>query len=275
MYVRLLLWLLAVTAYSVIVISVFEEYHVPESTLGDAITTVLGLAIGVLLVFRNRASYDRWWEARTLWGCLINESRNLAIKTAAFADIELAEQRHFADLLIAFPNALRMHLRGERDPLPEIEAVYPEIKQIQHRPGFVVLQIFKYLDRWNRDDTLHASIRIIERNANTLMEICGACERIRNTPMVPSYRYMAWGSVILYTLAGPWVVGVDQGWFTIPVVLLASCFMLGMEMVAEAIEEPFGKEKDDLPLDSYCETIERFIRETLPAPAATAEAVAG
>lgn len=264
MYTRLLLALLVVTAYSLIVMAVFNLTSIPEPQWGDSATTLLGLGIGITLVFRNRAAYDRWWEARTLWGQLINEVRNLAIKTAAFAQISVEEQKGFADLLIAFPNALRMHLRGERDPLPTIDETYPEAAAAQHRPGFVSLQIYNYLNRWNRAGVMMASIRMMDLNAIELMRICGSCERIRNTPMVPSYRFLAWGSVVFYSLAAPWIIGIDHGWHAIPLVLLGSYFMITMETIAETIEEPFGQELDDLDLDRYCQTIESFVRETLP-----------
>lgn len=263
MYVRLMLWMLLVSLYTFSVTAVTENIWLPKWEWGDDMATVLGLALGVFLGFRSRSAYDRWWEARTLWGRLINETRNLSIKTAAFARVPSEERRAFAELLVAFPQALRCHLRGQNESLSNVEALFPEITSAQHRPGYIALQIFKYLDRWNRGNELATSIRILERQANGLMEVCGACERIRNTPMVPSYRYMAWSSVVLYCLVSPWGMGMNLGWAGIPIVLLATSFLLAMELVAEAIEEPFGTERDDLPLERYCGTIESFVRETL------------
>ncbi|PQO34403.1 hypothetical protein DTL21_12820 [Bremerella cremea] len=263
MHLQLLFWMLLLAVYSTIATAVTQAIVFPEWDWGDEITTVLGVSIGVLLVFRNRSAYDRWWEARTLWGQLINESRNLAVKAAAFAEVDSDDRKAFAELLATFPQALRMHLRGQRDPLPNLEALFPEISDVQHRPGFISLQIFKFMNKWNRNNDLFTSIRILERQANGLLDVCGGCERIRNTPMVPSYRYMAWSSVILYCLVSPWPLGINHGWFAIPIDLLAGGFLLGMEMVAEAIEEPFGTDYDDLPLERYCGVIESFVRETL------------
>lgn len=144
---------------------------------------------------------------------------------------------------------------------PKSRLVFPKSP-----PLSIALQIFKYLDQWNRNNDLATSIRILERQANGLMDVCGACERIRNTPMVPSYRCMAWSSVILYCLVSPWGLGMNLGWAGIPIVLLATGFLLGMELVAEAIAEPFGTEPDDLPLERYCGSIESFVRETLGEP---------
>ncbi|PQO40982.1 bestrophin family protein [Blastopirellula marina] len=263
MQLQLLFWMCLLTVYSIIATAVTQSIEFPEWDWGDELTTAIGVAIGVLLVFRNRSAYDRWWEARTLWGKLINDSRNLAVKTAAFAEIEPNDRQAFAELLIAFPHALRMHLRGQREPMPNVAALYPEFDEAQHRPAFISLQIFKLMNKWNRGNKLFTSIRILERHGNGLLDVCGACERIRNTPMVSSYLYITWCSVILYCLAAPWPMGVNFGWYALPIVLLSNGFLLAMEVVAETIEEPFGTEQDDLPLERYCSSIESFVRDTL------------
>ncbi|RCS42225.1 hypothetical protein DTL42_20585 [Bremerella cremea] len=263
MYRRLLLWLILLACYSVAAIAITQQFELPRWDWEDELTTALGVSIGVLLVFRNRSAYERWWEARQQWGKLINESRNLSVKVAAFAEIAPRDREIMAELLIAFPNALRMHLRGQRDPLPSIEALFPEIANAEHRPGYISLQIFKLLNKWNRDNSLFASIRILERQANGLLDVCGACERIRNTPMVPSYRFMAWFSVLLYCLAAPWPLGMNFEWYALPIILLSNSFLVAMEMVAETIEDPFGLEHDDLRLENYCKGIEAFVREML------------
>lgn len=263
MHLQLLFWLIVSVVYSIVTIALTQSSEFPEWSWGDELITVLGVSIGVLLVFRNGSAYNRWWEARTLWGQLINESRNLAVKAAAFAEVDAEDRQAFAELLAGFPHALRIHLRGRRDPLPKIEALFPEINEVEHRPGFISLQIFKLMNKWNRNNDLFTSIRILERQANGLLDVCGGCERIRNTPLVPSYRFMTWSSVILYCAITPWPMGINHGWFAIPIVLISNGFLLGMEMVAEVIEDPFGTDYDDLPLERYCGVIESFVRETL------------
>jgi predicted membrane chloride channel (bestrophin family) len=95
------------------------------------------------------------------------------------------------------------------------------------------------------------------------MEICGVCERIRNTPLAASYRSLLRCGLSLYILLAPWSVSLEIGWWSIPVLAIGIGLLLGMELTAEAIEEPFGNEGDDLPLDAFCKSIEGFVETVL------------
>jgi putative membrane protein len=95
------------------------------------------------------------------------------------------------------------------------------------------------------------------------MEICGACERIRNTPLTPSYLSLLRHGLVLGFLFTPWALMQLIGGWVIAVQSLAVYFLFGIELTAEAVEQPFGYDGDDLPLEAYCEMIEKNVREIL------------
>jgi putative membrane protein len=121
------------------------------------------------------------------------------------------------------------------------------------------------LSQWNRQGKLENTVWLLDQHARALMDICGACERIRNTPLASSYRAMKRGAIALYVLVAPWAIGLEMGWNGLPIMLVAFSFLIGVELTAEAVEEPFGHEGDDLELEVYCKTIESFVNATLVA----------
>ena len=116
------------------------------------------------------------------------------------------------------------------------------------------------------------SLLWLDGHVKSLMDICGACERIRYTPLSSSYRALLRHGIALYVLISPFYLIEDIGPSSFPLFVLAAYFLLGIEMVAEEIEEPFGASGDNLPLEHYCAKIEASVREILPAPVDVATA---
>jgi putative membrane protein len=253
-------------AYAAAVTLIVEHTRMPQFESGQQIAAVLGLSLGVLLVFRINTANDRWWEARKLWGQLINDLRNFALKVHAHVELTAAERHHFANLLAGFANALRLHLRGQDDnaPLPGLEM--QATGKLRHLPGYVASLIHDSLADWNRRDKLRESLWVLDVHARALMDICGACERIRNTPTPSSYRALLRAAIAINIICAPWVTATEMGWWGLPVVAVGMGFLLGIELTAESIEEPFGGEGDDLPLRTYCKTIEIFVHAALEGP---------
>lgn len=216
---------------------------------------LLGLVLGLLLVFRTNTAYDRWWEGRKLWGALVNESRNLAIKIAACVQAPPEEKRLTLRRLASFAVALKEHLR-QGTTLARLEGFEEDAAQPQHVPAYVSRVLYEQIERWKRAEQLGGfELLFLDRHAAALMDICGACERIRNTPISASWRWFIRQAIALYLLSLPWGLLEDFGWWTIAAVVLVGYFMVGIEMIAEAVEEPFGLDADDLELDALCETI--------------------
>lgn len=259
---RLFFWMVGGLAYAAAVTVFVRLMQLPVWSPGGEVAAVLGLSIGTLVAFRNHSANDRWWEARKLWGQLINESRNLAIKARAHAIVEPTELGRFADMVAGFANALRLHLRG-------VSTIQAEAART-HAPGQIAGEIVKTIADWDRDGRLHGvALLVFDRHTAALMDICGGCERIRSTPLASSYRALLRGGITLYLLVAPWSLALEMGWWAVPVLAIALGYLLGTEFTAESIEEPFGTDGDDLPLESYCNTIESFVRAELgPLPTA-------
>jgi putative membrane protein len=109
----------------------------------------------------------------------------------------------------------------------------------------------------------------LDGHAASLMNICGACERIQKSPISASYRWFIRQTIAIYLLTLPWGLLEHFGWWTIPVSGMLAYFMIGVEMIAEEIEDPFGITEDDLMLDDLCQTIDRSVTEILSRPDAS------
>jgi putative membrane protein len=229
---------------------------------GRYIATLLGLVLGIVLVLRINSANDRWWEARKLWGQLINDSRNLALKARAHATASEQEFHELGRLLVAYPHALRLHLRGV-DVIHEVKGMQTDPARFQHAPGYVAERLHQLLNHWNRTGQLRDTIWILDVHARSLIDICGACERIRSTPLAGAFRGLVLAGIGCYVLTVPWIVAADAGWPGLLALAVAYFFLFGLEFTAEEIEEPFGIAEDDLPLERYCDTIERFVTDTL------------
>lgn len=253
---------LAAVCYSALAALLIAAAHLPTYEAGAELTASLGVVLGILIVFRNNTANDRWWEARKLWGQLVNDSRNLALKVRAFVPLDTAARRRFADLLVAFARELRDHLHGA--PVDGETPSGMEIPAGMHRPGYVAGLLQDELGRWYRGGGMAGPLALIcEEHARGLMDVCGACERIKNTPLARSYKALAREGIALYVLAAPWSLSLDLGVWSLPPLAVGIYFLVALELTAEAIEDPFGVEDDDLPLERYCQSIESFVQQAL------------
>jgi len=221
--------------------------------------TLLGLALSMLLVFRTNTAYDRWWEARKLWGSLVNSSRNLALQLAVLLP-EPGERAFFRVALGYFPVALKNHLRGvPAQPVPGAAAGLT-LNPAGHVPNQVALAI---LDRLVRGGMSTDRLLLMNADLRNFAEVCGACERIRNTPIPFSYSVFLKKFIFIYVMTMPISYSVTLGWLVVPVVVLVFYALASLELIAEEIENPFGMDANDLPLEDLCAAIERSVNEIL------------
>lgn len=226
-----------------------------------SLQSVLGLVFGALLVFRMNTAYARWWEGRTLWGTLVNSSRNLMIKVARLARVSRDEKERVGQLVTGFSYALRNRLRGDT-PVQRVPGFEHDPSRCSHAPVDLAGRIYEHLAQWRRDGAIDdMGLRILDTNANTLLDVCGGCERISRTPMVPSYVLYVRICIGLYLLMLPWALELD--YMMVPITMIWAYFLCGMELIAEIIEDPFGTERDDLQLDVICDGIATSVREIL------------
>jgi putative membrane protein len=262
-FARINLAVLATMVYAWAVVFLERNLWPEIQTVGVGFHSFFGLILGVLLVFRTNTSYDRWWEGRKLWGQLINDSRNLAIKVQTCVQAPEADKLRLGQWLIDFAIALKDHLRGgaRLQNLPGFEQT---TDRPVHVPAYVSARIYGQLEQWRRAEQLGGfELLFLDSHAASLMQICGACERVQKSPISVSYRWFIRQSIAIYLLTLPWAILDNFVYWSIPAEAMLAYFMIGLEMIAEDIEDPFGMSQDDLKLDDYCQTIRASVHEIL------------
>lgn len=245
--------------YSVAV-AAFDHWQEGLVRLTPAFHTLLGLMLGLLLVFRTNTAYDRWWEGRKLWGQLVNESRNFAVKLAACVRAEPRDKREIGELIASFAIALKLQLRGPTQ-LQDLPRFRDSTDRPEHVCAYLVERIYERLERWRQSEQLGGfELLFLDRHAAALLDVCGGCERIRKTPIAAGYRRFIRQAIAVYLISLPWGIVDLFDYWTAAVTMIVAYMMIGIEVLAEDVEEPFGTDDDDLPLDDICATIEKNVQ---------------
>jgi putative membrane protein len=259
------LWLvLAVASVYTAIVDVLRVAYVPNApSWANEFAAINAIVIGVLVGFRTKAAYDRWWEGRNLWGALTNTSRNLCLKAVALADPPANDRRELLHLVAGFPFALMRHLRGSV-ALQDVPSFEKDPKLVAHVPAELAGRLFALIASWRRDGRIDGhSHQLLDPHAAALMDICGACEKIRNTPLPGSYLSLLRHGLILGLILIPWHLTYSFGLWAVLVQGVIVYFLVGIELIAEEVEQPFGFDGDDLPLERYCDTIRANAAEIL------------
>jgi putative membrane protein len=232
--------------------------------------TLLGFVISLLLVFRTNTAYDRWWEGRKLWGGLVNNSRNLAIKLSSFLPVDDLVQRSFYRKIIpAYAYSLHNHLHKEkiRVELFEDEAhqhVFSKLDHSKHIPNQVALMMYQHVQQLYQDHKISGDQLIVLNNElQSFTDTCGACERIKNTPIPFSYSVFIKKFIFLYTMTLPFGYVFTLGYFVIPVVAFVFYVLASLELIAEEIEDPFSGDANDVPTEKLAQTIQRSVADII------------
>lgn len=237
-------------------------------SMDPTIFSLLGVILSIFLVFRTNTAYDRWWEARKQWGALVNHSRNMAIYVDSMWPEDDKEIRRFmAKNISNFCLALAEHLRqGTRLDkliyLNEDEVAYYESKN--HIPNFIALRIFQRMAEGHRRGDINEGDYInIKAQHQALLDILGACERIKKTPIPFSYAVYLKLFITAYAILLPFGLIQVFGWMTIPLAMIIFFALLGIELMGEEIEDPFGLDCNDLPTGDIAHTIKHNVFEIL------------
>jgi ion channel-forming bestrophin family protein len=230
--------------------------------------TLLSFVISMLLVFRTNTAYDRWWEGRKLWGALVNNSRNLAIKMNALLPHNDDKNRSFfLKIIPIFAEALQHHLQAEStrlaldtEPHPEI----PDFDHTKHVPNQVASLITTKINLLYKDGVISGDqLIIVNAEMQSFLDICGACERIKNTPIPYSYSIFIKKFIFIYILTMPLGLAFTLHYLLVPVVALVFYVLASLEMIAEEIEDPFGTDDNDLPMEKIATNIKRNVEDIL------------
>lgn len=220
-----------------------------------AFHSLLGFVISLLLVFRTNTAYERWWEGRRQWGALTNASRNLALKLHARLPSGHPARASVAADLGAYAAVLKEHLRDTQPPLPG---------PIRHAPNAVAARLFKTIDGLRQGGEL-APDHLLNLNADltALTDICGACERIKKTPIPYSYSLFLKKFVFVYIVTMPFAFVADFGYWTALFTTFMFYVLASLEIIAEEVENPFGTDANDLPTDDMAKNIALNVNEIL------------
>jgi ion channel-forming bestrophin family protein len=247
-------------------------WKLPENSYAKNIPLMHGLlsfVISMLLVFRTNTAYDRWWEGRKMWGALVNNSRNLAIKMAAILPKDAKEQRLFFKKMIpAYAYALKNHLNHESTRLElfddEDDHLRQQISHEKHVPNQVAMLMMQRVNKLYEEGLVKGEQLIILNNElQSFTDICGACERIKNTPIPFSYSAFLKKFIFFYVITLPFGYVFSLGYLVIPVVCFIFYVLASLELIAEEIEEPFGGDANDLPTEKIARAIHKNIYEIL------------
>jgi ion channel-forming bestrophin family protein len=254
-----------------VLISALHYYKVPvaQKSLGNAIPAIV---LGLLLVFRTNTAYDRFWEGRKAWGSITNNIRNLARSILLAIDERNNEDRTrkvaMLRLLPAYAIATKLHLRGigvnEELTVDLSPAQMAQLAKVQSPPLEIAFWLGDYLQSEQRRGTIGPyQMSELQGMIATLVDMLGACERILRTPMPIAYAIHLKQLLLLYCLLLPLQLVGDLGWWTAPIVALVSFTLFGIEAIGVEIENPFGSDPNDLPLDTICINIQRTIEDTI------------
>jgi putative membrane protein len=227
--------------------------------------TVVGLVLGLLLVFRTNSAYDKWWEGRKQLGALINTSRGLAVKLQNYLPEHTEQKNYKLHLIYAFAFSLKEHLRAGK--FKNIEEEIPTkllegFRKAHHKPNFILFELGKEIYKLYEQKVITGEqLIILEKDTQELMNILGACERIKNTPIPMAYALHLKRVLLVYSFSLPFVMVNKLGWWSVPIVLIIFYTMVGVELIGEEIEDPFGLDENDLPVDEICGKIKYNIKE--------------
>ena len=234
---------------------------------------IAGAALGLLLVLRTNAGYDRWWEARRLWGGIVNQSRNLAISALAYGPASQPWGERFVGWSAAFAHVARSSLRGE--PISSHVAALigqehvGQLASADHAPSFVALKLACLLrDACEQSSLDRIAFMQIDRERALLVDHIGACERILKTPLPIVYSIKIRRFIALFLLILPFALlhRLSTDWLIPLITMLVAYPLLALDQIGIELQNPLCTTNlSHLPLDEISATIERNLRGTLKA----------
>ena len=226
------------------------------------IHSLLGFVLSLLLVFRTNTAYDRWWEGRKLWGKLVNDSRNFVIKiNSILPENDVKNRTQIAKYLRFFPHFLANHLSKESTRLVLDEDFSDLQKELQHHPpAELVFLLTKKLYQLKKENKISdTEMLFLDTQLSGFLDVCGGCERIKNTPIPYSYSSFIKKFIIFYVMALPVANVVNLGGFMIPITMFVYYVLMSLELIAEEIEDPFNNDENDIPMEAISQNIEGSI----------------
>ena len=264
--------ILLISLISAFITNVQHIFPSSFSSYSVAPFTLLGIALSLFLGFRNNASYQRWWEARGLWGQLVYDARSLCRQALSYIDEDNPmgrdTQRRLIHLSIAFSHAVRHRLR-ETSPWEDIERFvepvhHSKMRQAKNLPDYLMRLMGKELGYCRQQHLLSEQmVQNMDERLNSMTVVLAACERIYNTPLPFAYTLLVHRTTYLYCFMLPFGLVSSLGWVTPLICGVIAYTFFGLDALSEELEEPFGLAPNQLALTALSRTIEINLLEAL------------
>lgn len=264
--------LILVIAYATAFEFIHHFYHAVSINIPIAVPAIIGTIISLLLAFKSNQAYDRWWEARIIWGGIVNDSRTLVRQLIAFykdPDFSVRAndfKERFAKRQAAWCYSLAQSLRG-KDPIKLIKTLLTEdelrfVKNHKHVPNAILMLHAKDLKRAKEEGSLNTYQQVeIDNTLSRLCDHMGKCERIKNTIFPTTYSMYIRFTLCLFVIMLPFGLTDYLGWMQIPVVATigAACFLI--EKMAIHLQDPFENRPTDTPMITISNNIEKNLMQ--------------
>lgn len=260
---------LAVLLLFALLVQLFHDMawlQVPE--FSPAPFTLLGVALSIFLGFRNNAAYERWWEGRKQWGHMVDEIRSLARTSESLLAGHADQRRWLLALCAGYFHALRGRLRNEdvREDLARWLGDDVAAAALSHGnvSDYCLREAGRHIGELYRQGALDTiGLQMLDRHLTALAAIQAASERLATTPLPFAYTVLTHRTAYLYCYLLPFGLVSGLGWLAPLFTVLLGYTFFGLDALSEQLEEPFGREANDLPLDALCRVNEISIAESL------------
>lgn len=261
--------LMAVYSYGIQYLEIEYLHLTSKSKVSNVgmIHSLLGFVLSLLLVFRTNTAYERWWEGRKLWGKLVNDTRNFAVKINMILSDDRDSANQIARYLKYYPHFLAKHLSQESTRLA-LDEDYSEIEKSlkNHGPTDLVILLTHKLHQLKKEGKISdVEMLYLDTQISGFLDVCGGCERIKNTPIPYSYSSFIKKFIILYVLALPIAYVINLGYFMIPLTVFVYYVLMSLELIAEEIEDPFNNDENDIPMETIAQNIEKNVHQIMGA----------
>lgn len=264
--------IIIITLYAILVSILYQEYHLTRISIPISVPMILGTVISLLLGFRSNQAYDRWWEARHIWGAIVNDSRTLARQVTSFTPMESGneELENFRQRMIrrqiAWTYSLGRHLRrqnvlkGLDKYLDKRELDY--VRQMDNVPAALIDLMGRDLQLALEEGWINRFQQVeLDRTISRLCDAMGKCERIKNTVFPSTYSLYIHMSMMLFIALLPFGVIEYFGLFEVPLVVAISASFLLIEKMAIHLQDPFENKPTDTPMTTIAQTIEKNLEQ--------------
>lgn len=255
---KLLPIMVIITLYEIFV--GFFLTHITRHNLGQ-FHLIFSFILTIIVSFRVNSSYSRWWEGRTLWGGIVNNCRNLALRFDTYFGLE--QHPEFYQLVSTLPILIKANLRKDNALISnELQLLGLKTETIFNPVVVVTQRIYLIINQF-RDGTLDRmqQCSLLESHVANLIDLAGGCERIANTRMPPAFAFFVKQALLFYALMFPFGWLNTFGILIIPMMLMIVYVLLGLEMLSEELEEPFNICDNGLNLDEICRNIQRNVEQ--------------